>query len=88
MLLDNIRLSVRNLRHRPKRSWLTILGILIGVAAVVALVSLGQGMQRSITQEFEAFGYNVVMIAGHGEHRLGMGGVARRAHVSIGLSPD
>jgi hypothetical protein len=27
MLLDNIRLSVRNLRHRPKRSWLTILGI-------------------------------------------------------------
>jgi hypothetical protein len=26
MLLDNIRLSVRNLRHRPKRSWLTIVG--------------------------------------------------------------
>jgi putative ABC transport system permease protein len=53
MLLDNIRLSVRNLRHRPKRSWLTIVGILIGLAAVVALVSLGQGMQRSITQELK-----------------------------------
>jgi putative ABC transport system permease protein len=87
MLLDNIRLSVRNLRHRPKRSWLTIVGILIGVAAVVALVSLGQGMQRSITQEFEAFGYNVVMIAGHGEHRLGMGALLGAHTFQLDLAP-
>lgn len=87
MLFDNIRLSVRNLRHRPKRSWLTILGILIGVAAVIALVSLGQGMQRSITQEFEAFGYNVVMIAGHGEHRLGMGALLGAHTFQLDLTP-
>jgi putative ABC transport system permease protein len=87
MLLDNIRLSVCNLRHRPKRSWLTILGILIGVAAVIALVSLGQGMQRSITKEFEAFGYNVVMIAGHGEHRLGMGALLGAHTFQLDLEP-
>lgn len=87
MLFDNIKLSVRNLRHRPKRSWLTILGILIGVAAVIALVSLGQGMQRSITKEFEAFGYNVVMIAGHGEHRLGMGALLGAHTFQLDLEP-
>ncbi|MCX8104138.1 MAG: ABC transporter permease, partial [Candidatus Bipolaricaulota bacterium] len=87
MLLDSIRLSVRHLRHRPKRSWLTILGILIGVAAVVALVSLGQGMQKSIAQEFEAFGYNVVMIAGHGEHRLGMGALLGVHTFQLDLEP-
>ncbi len=86
-VVDNIRFSVRNLRHRPKRSWLTILGILIGVAAVIALVSLGQGMQRSITQEFEAFGYNVVMIAGHGEHRLGMGALLGAHTFRLDLTP-
>ncbi len=42
MLFDYIRFSIRSLSHRPKRSWLTIIGILIGITAVVALISLGQ----------------------------------------------
>ncbi|OGF53350.1 MAG: hypothetical protein A2Z21_07895 [Candidatus Fraserbacteria bacterium RBG_16_55_9] len=87
MLLDNIRLAFRNLRQRPKRSWLTILGILIGVAAVVALVSLGEGMQQSINREFEAFGYNVVMITGHSEHRLGEGALAGANTFKLDLKP-
>jgi putative ABC transport system permease protein len=87
MLLDTIRLSVRNLRQRPKRSWLTIIGILIGVSAVVALVSLGEGMQQSINKEFEAFGYNVIMITGHGDHRLGTGALAGANTFKLDLAP-
>jgi putative ABC transport system permease protein len=63
---DSLLLAMRNLRHRPKRSWLTIIGILIGMAAVVALVSLGQGFQHAIDREFEGFGYNVIWIMGGG----------------------
>jgi putative ABC transport system permease protein len=64
---DFLWLAVRNLRHRPKRSWLTIVGILIGMAAVVALVALGQGFQQAIDREFEGFGYNVIMVMGGGD---------------------
>ena len=48
--------------HRKLRSWLTIIGILIGVAAVVALVSLGQGFQKSIDDEFAKLGKDRITI--------------------------
>ncbi len=87
MLLDNIQFAIRNMLHRPKRSWLTIIGILIGVAAVVSLISLGEGMKDSINKEFEAFGYNVVMITAHSEHRLGMGQLAGSHNFKFDWSP-
>ena len=59
---DYFALAVRNILHRKKRSWLTIIGILIGVMAVVALVSLGQSMQLAVNKQFEEFGYNVITI--------------------------
>lgn len=60
--MDYFALAVRNILHRKKRSWLTIIGILIGVMAVVALVSLGQSMQLAVNKQFEEFGYNVITI--------------------------
>ncbi|HIC96400.1 TPA: hypothetical protein EYP12_07240, partial [Candidatus Bipolaricaulota bacterium] len=62
MLRDYLGLALRSMRHRRKRSWLTIIGILIGITAVVALVSLGQSMQRAVNKQFEEFGYNVITI--------------------------
>ena len=41
MITDYIGLAFRNVRKRGIRSWLTMLGIFIGIAAVVALISLG-----------------------------------------------
>jgi putative ABC transport system permease protein len=52
MLADFFKLALNNLRRRKLRSWLTMLGIFIGIAAVVALVSLGQGLQTAITAQF------------------------------------
>ena len=52
-MLDLLRLALRNISKRKKRTALTMLGIFIGIAAVVALISLGQGMQQSINAQFE-----------------------------------
>ncbi|MBT3404900.1 ABC transporter permease [archaeon] len=62
MLLDYFLLSFNNLRRRKLRSWLTMLGIFIGIAAVVALISLGQGLQNYINDEFEKLGSDKIVI--------------------------
>lgn len=62
MILDLFELSVQNLRRRGKRSWLTVIGIVIGITAIVALFSLSQGLEQSITQEFESLGANSIYV--------------------------
>ncbi len=64
---DLFWLAVRNVLHRRLRSWLTVIGILIGTAAVVALISIGQGLERSITQQVERImGFNTLLITPEG----------------------
>lgn len=62
MIRDYLNLAIRSILHRKKRSWLTIIGILIGITAVVALISLGQSMQRAVNRQFEEFGYKLITI--------------------------
>lgn len=62
MIVDHLLLSLHNLRTRPARAGLTVLGVVVGVAAVVALVSIGQGMKRSVHEQFRAIGYNTVVV--------------------------
>lgn len=59
---DYFFLAFNNLKRRKLRSWLTMIGIFIGIAAVVALISLGQGMQDYINEEFEKLGKDKIMI--------------------------
>ena len=49
-----IVLASKNIRNRGVRSWLTMIGIFIGIAAVVALISMGQGLQAAVTGQFAA----------------------------------
>ncbi|MEM4336825.1 MAG: ABC transporter permease [Candidatus Woesearchaeota archaeon] len=56
------KLSIRNLFKRKLRSWLTIIGIFIGVAAIVALIALGQGLQDSIKEQFALLGTDKIII--------------------------
>ncbi|MBI5871544.1 ABC transporter permease [archaeon] len=66
-MIPYFSLAIRNLRRRKLRSWLTVLGIFIGIAAVVSLISLGQGMQGAITEQFEMMGANkLIVMAGTG----------------------
>jgi putative ABC transport system permease protein len=62
-LLENIRISFRALTANKLRSGLTMLGIIIGVAAVVALMSIGRGATRSITSRVEGLGSNLISIS-------------------------
>lgn len=67
-------MTVKNLFRRKIRSWLTIIGIVIGIAAVVSLISLGQGMQNAIMEEFEALGTDKIFVFPKGGFAYGMGG--------------
>jgi putative ABC transport system permease protein len=49
MIKDFFKISVNNLKRRKLRSWLTMIGIFIGIASVVALITLGNGLQTAIT---------------------------------------
>jgi putative ABC transport system permease protein len=62
MIKDYFKLAWENITHRRIRSWLTIIGIVIGIAAVVALVSLGQGVKKVVTDEFDKLGVDKVII--------------------------
>ena len=59
---DYSRFSIKSLFKRKIRSWLTIIGIFIGIAAIVALISLGQGLQDAITSQFELLGTDKVIV--------------------------
>ncbi len=63
MIADFFVLSFNNLKRRKLRSWLTMIGIFIGIAAVVALMSLGQGLQNYIEQQFENLGKDKIVIS-------------------------
>ena len=52
MILDFFNLAFKNLKKRGVRSWLTLLGIFIGVMAVVALISLGNSLEMAVSSQF------------------------------------
>ena len=62
-LADNFKLSLNSLTHRGLRSWLTILGIIIGVAAVVAMLSIGSGIEQSIEAQMDTLGADILTIS-------------------------
>jgi len=61
-LLQILREAVRSINSNRTRSFLTILGIIIGVAAVIALMAAGQGAQASITNQIQSIGTNLVYV--------------------------
>ena len=60
---DILKLSLNSLTHRGLRSWLTILGIIIGVAAVVAMLSIGNGMTESVEASLSGFGADIITVS-------------------------
>ena len=62
MKYEYLRLAITNLLRRRRRSILTMIGIFIGIALVVSLISLGQGMQKAIEEKFFQLGADKVNI--------------------------
>lgn len=63
MVEELIKVSIRNLSHHKTRTVLTLLGVIIGIASVVALISLGEGLTNSITSSIEQLGANNIFVA-------------------------
>lgn len=61
-LTEALRIGWKSLIRHPGRSGLTVLGLAIGVAAFIAMVSFGQGARRSVVEQFEKFGVNVLTV--------------------------
>lgn len=72
----SFRLALNILIHSKLRSWLTIIGIVIGVAAIVAIVSIGQGAQASVQSQLGGLGADIITIS-QGSGRAGGGGFGR-----------
>ncbi len=63
MLWNTILLSLREIRRNVMRSFLTILGIVIGVGAVITMVTIGEGATVQVRQQIASMGSNMLMVS-------------------------
>jgi putative ABC transport system permease protein len=81
---ENVMMAIRNIKSNKVRSLLTMLGIIIGVGAVIVMVSLGEGAKRKITDSITAMGSNLLMVSpGRGGRRGGSFGGAQEFDTKI-----
>ena len=76
MLLNTLLLALRSIRRNLLRSFLTILGIVIGVSAVITMVTLGNGATQAVQNQISSLGTNLLMV--RPGQRLGPAAAARR----------
>ena len=62
MLWNTLQLALRSIRRNLMRSFLTILGIVIGVAAVITMVTLGNGATKSVSDQISSMGSNLLLV--------------------------
>lgn len=84
-IVMTFRIALKALNRNKMRTTLTMLGMIIGVAAVITMVALGNGASQSIEQQIASAGTNVIMVnAGN----FTMGGVRQGAGMSNTLMPE
>ena len=66
MIFEYFSFALKNIKHRRLRSFLTVLGVIIGIAAVVALISLASGLKEAITGQFSALSIDILTIENKG----------------------
>lgn len=62
MLKHFFILTLKSIRYRPVRSWLTILGIIIGVMLVTIILSLGNGIKQAVSNTLQMFGSDLIVV--------------------------
>src|ERR1700709_511281 len=61
-LINLIRIALKALQRNKLRAFLTMLGIIIGVASVIAMVAIGQGSKQSIHDQLSSMGSNMITV--------------------------
>ena len=72
MLIETIRLALRSVTRNALRSFLTLLGIVIGVAAVIAMITIGSGTTEKVKQDIAKLGSNLLVVQAARPMRGGM----------------
>jgi putative ABC transport system permease protein len=62
MIREYFKIAIKNLRTRPLRSWLTILGIVIGIFLIMSLLSLSEGLKQTVLKHLNTIGKDILMI--------------------------
>jgi putative ABC transport system permease protein len=66
MIKELFMLGWKNIIHRKLRSWLTVLGVVIGIAAIVSLITIGNGLENAIVEQFSVLGADRIRIVPEG----------------------
>src|SRR6476620_1071177 len=82
VFLENFRIAIAALRANLMRSILTTLGIIIGVAAVIAVVSIVQGLQYTITEQLQGVGATFIAVSPKTDRRNIPGLAARQVKLA------
>jgi len=73
----SLRLALNILLHSRLRSWLTIIGIVIGVAAVVAIISMGSGLEAAVESRLGGLGADIITVTPGASRAMGVFGMDR-----------
>ena len=82
---ESMRMALTSLKSNKMRSLLTMLGIIIGVGAVIAMVSVGMGVRKNVTDSIASLGSNMLVIMPGSSNQ---GGVRSAAGSTITLKYD
>ena len=82
IVVESIRIALRGVISSPMRSALTVLGLMIGVGAVILLVAVGNGSSVAVQRQLEALGTNTLTVTAAGPVAAGAGGQAQSGTVS------
>src|SRR4051812_31010531 len=85
MIGSVLKIAMRALLRNKARSILTMLGIVIGVGAVIAMVSLGQGAQKQVQEQIASMGTNMLIVQAGSQNS---GGFRGGAGTSTTLTPE
>ncbi|GIO29457.1 MULTISPECIES: ABC transporter permease [Paenibacillus] len=73
-MMELLKLSFRSLQSNMLRSFLTMLGIMIGVATVIAMISIGQGTNNQVTSQIQSLGSNLITVTASSSGQQAGGG--------------
>jgi putative ABC transport system permease protein len=88
MLTDFFLYSLRNLGKRKLRTALTLLGIIVGIASVITLTTLGEGLRLAITSQFSSVSTDIITIQASGVQGYGPPGTGVASPLKKDYAPD
>ena len=72
ILEESLEIALDTFKHRKLSSVLTVLGIVIGIAAIISLISMGTGLERSLSEQLEAMGSDKILVMPGDEQGLSL----------------